>query len=230
MDISSNFLYVLLLRLPGILLGLTVHEYAHGYVAWLKGDNTANSEGRLSFNPLHHLDLFGTLMICFGPFGWAKPVPVNTRNLDNPKRDMVYVGAAGPVSNIIIALLLGLFLRFFLPYTDSSENISVIYKIIGYAFYTNLGLAFFNLLPVPPLDGSNILIGLLPYRNVISYLHYMRHAPTIFYFLLMAEWLNILPLFSMIIDPFWIPFFKFWQFIFIGGNQWQFIIFGGRIL
>src|SRR4030042_605671 len=97
---------LLLIRIPAILIALTIHEYAHGYVAWLKGDNTAKAAGRLTFNPLAHLDLFGTLMLFFGPFGWAKPVPVNPMNLDNPKKDMIYVGAAGPVSNIVLPILI----------------------------------------------------------------------------------------------------------------------------
>ena len=206
-----------ILRIPVILLALTVHEYAHGYIAWLKGDSTAKNSGRLTFNPFAHLDIFGTLMLFFGPFGWAKPVPVNPMNLDNPKRDMVYVGAAGPVSNIILAIIFGLTFRFlrsslYFPYSD------IFFVLLQLCVMINLGLSFFNLLPIPPLDGSNIVIGLLPTNKVGSYLRFVQHAPKIFLGLLLAEWILHIPLFSAIISPLWTPYFNFWQFIIFGGK------------
>ena len=103
----------ILISAPAILIALTVHEYSHAYIAHKKGDDTAKRAGRLTFNPLVHLDLFGTLMLLWGPFGWAKPVPVNPLNYDNPKRDDIYVSAAGPISNILLALLFGYFFRWF---------------------------------------------------------------------------------------------------------------------
>jgi len=210
--------HFLLLRIPAILIALTVHEYAHGYVAWMKGDNTAKAQGRLTFNPLAHLDIFGTLMLFFGPFGWAKPVPVNPMNLDNPKRDMIYVGAAGPVSNIILAIFFGIILRFIKgsPEFLSSSHLFIIFLQI--CVLINLGLSFFNLLPVPPLDGSNILMGLLPADKIGTYLKYAQHAPKVLLGLLLAEWFLHIPVFSAIIYPLWIPYMTFWQFIIFGGR------------
>lgn len=208
----------LLLRIPVILIALTIHEYAHGYIAWLKGDNTAKHAGRLTFNPIAHLDIFGTLMLFFGPFGWAKPVPVNPINLDNPKKDMIYVAAAGPLSNIILAILFGFvfrFLRFSGAITSFSPTVVI---FLQFCILINLGLSFFNLIPIPPLDGSNILMGLLPSEKIGSYLTFIQHAPKVLLGLLLAEWMLHIPLFSTIINPFWIPYLNFWQFIILGGK------------
>ena len=208
----------LLIRIPAILIALTIHEYAHGYVAWLKGDNTAKQAGRLTFNPIAHLDIFGTLMLFLGPFGWAKPVPVNPMNLDNPKRDMIYVSAAGPLSNIVLAVLFGLIFRF-ISFSGTAASYSSLFLIfLQFCIIINIGLSFFNLSPVPPLDGSNILMGLLPSEKVGSYLKFIRHAPKILLGLLVAEWMFRIPLFSTLINPFWIPYLNFWQFIILGGK------------
>ncbi len=226
----QDFLFLLLIRTPGILIGLTIHEYAHGYIAWRKGDNTAKANGRLTFNPLAHLDVFGTLMLLFGPFGWAKPVPVNPLNLDNPKRDMIFVGAAGPISNIILAIIIGFTLRLIMPQNVVPGNAPLWCVIVGFAVIINLGLAFFNLIPIPPLDGSNILMGLLPPEKIGSYLKYIKHAPKVLLGLIVLQWGFEIPIFSRIIDPFWNPFFNFWQYIIFGGNHWQIIIFGGKVI
>jgi Zn-dependent protease len=210
--------HLFLLRIPAILIALTVHEYAHGYVAWWKGDNTAKAHGRLTFNPLAHLDVFGTLMLFFGPFGWAKPVPVNPMNLDNPKRDMIYVGAAGPLSNIVLAIFFGIILRLIKvsPGFLSFSHLFIIF--LQLCVLINLGLSFFNLLPIPPLDGSNILLGLLPADKIGTYLRYVQHAPKVLLGLLLAEWVLHIPLFSTIIYPLWIPYMTFWQFVIFGGK------------
>jgi len=207
--------HLIIIRIPAILLAITVHEYAHGYIAWLKGDGTAKINGRLTFNPLAHLDIFGAIMLFFGPFGWAKPVPVNSANLDNPKRDMIYVSIAGPLSNIILAIIFGLMLRFLesSPYLPVYGNIFLRLSVM-----INLGLSFFNLLPIPPLDGSHILLGLLPADKVGPYLRFIQHAPKVLFGLLIAEWVLHIPLFSAIITPIWIPYFNFWQFIIFGGR------------
>ncbi len=210
--------HYLLLRIPAILIALTVHEYAHGYVAWLKGDNTAKANGRLTFNPLAHLDVFGTMMLFFGPFGWAKPVPVNPLNLDNPKKDMVYVGAAGPLSNIILAILFGMIFRFMNLSSGHMSQTHLFSIFLQLCILINLGLSFFNLLPIPPLDGSNILMGLLPSEKIGSYLRVVQHAPKILLGLIVAEWVFHIPLFSSIIYPIWTPYLKFWQFIIFGGG------------
>jgi Zn-dependent protease len=208
--------HLLLLRVPAILIALTIHEYAHGYVAWLKGDNTAKNAGRLTLNPFAHLDIFGTLMLFFGPFGWAKPVPVNPMNLDNPKRDMVYVGAAGPVSNVVLAILAGVMYRMAL--SSGAFGIMSPWMHVFFQLFVmiNIGLSFFNLLPVPPLDGSNILMGLLPSDKIGPYLKFVQHAPKVLFGLLLAQWVFHIPLFSAIINPLWTPYFNFWQFIIFG--------------
>ena len=208
----------LLIRIPVILIALTVHEYAHGYVAWLKGDNTAKQAGRLTFNPIAHLDIFGTLMLFMGPFGWAKPVPVNPMNLDNPKKDMIYVGAAGPLSNIALAIVFGLIFRFLRSSGAIISYSSFFLIFLQFSIIINIGLSFFNLIPIPPLDGSNILMGLLPTEKIGPYLKFIQHAPKILLGLLVAEWMFHIPLFSTLINPFWTPYLNFWQFIILGGK------------
>lgn len=148
----------LMLLLPGILIGLTFHEFAHGWVADRLGDSTARKQGRLTLNPLAHLDPVGFVMLILFRFGWAKPVPVNPFNLrGDPTRSMMLVSLAGPASNLllafILALLLGLGVAGLIPYGN---------LLIFYALQINVILALFNLIPVPPLDGSKILAGLLP--------------------------------------------------------------------
>lgn len=208
--------HLFILRIPAILIALTIHEFAHGYIAWLKGDNTAKSEGRLSFNPIDHLDVFGTLMLLFGPFGWAKPVPINPRNLDNPKRDIIYVSLAGPVSNIILALIFGYTLRFF--YSEIMAFSPYLFLFFQISIVMNLGLSFFNLIPIPPLDGSNVLMGLLPPDKIMGYLRFIEHAPKVLFGLLLIEWVLKIPVFSTIINPIWNPYLNFWQFIIFGGK------------
>ncbi len=216
MDFSANVLMWLKetsLRLPAILIALTVHEFAHGWMAWHKGDNTARNSGRLSLNPLSHLDPLGTLLLLFGPFGWAKPVPVNTMNLDNTRRDLALVAVAGPASNVLLAIVFGLILRFSLE--NGLTNVYVI-GFLNVCFIINLGLAFFNMIPVPPLDGSNIVLGLLPPDKVVPWLNTMRIAPTILFGLIIAEWALHIPLFSTIIDPLWNPYKNFFKALVLG--------------
>jgi Zn-dependent protease len=192
-----------------LLIALTVHEFAHAYIAWRFGDPTARNAGRLTLNPLSHLDIFGTAMLFFGPFGWAKPVPVNPYYFTNPKRHGLLVSLAGPASNILLALVFGYAFRF-LPDSLLSPGLIFFFQLcIG----INIGIAFFNLIPVPPLDGSHILAGLLPDRLIPSYYNKMRYLPMIFMGLLVAEWGLHIPLFSTIIYPFYKPFAAFWNFI-----------------
>ena len=159
-----NFTKLLLLA-PPILLALTFHEFAHAYVANRFGDDTAKRSGRLTMNPLAHLDPFGTIMIFLVHFGWAKPVPVNPYNLRNPKKDMLWISAAGPLSNMVLALISGLLLRFtFTTGTmpDSHSILGVFIVMVVFSLQINLALAIFNILPIAPLDGSKILYGILP--------------------------------------------------------------------
>ncbi len=144
-----------------ILISLTVHEYSHGRVAYMLGDDTAEKQGRLTLNPLKHLDPIGTLFFYFMHFGWAKPVPVDPRNLRDPHKDMLFIAAAGPGSNLIMALFAGFFLRFMGP-LDQMEPVTLyIFAFLSIAVYCNVALAVFNMLPVFPLDGSSVLKGLV---------------------------------------------------------------------
>ena len=155
----------MLLIAPPILLALTFHEYAHAYVAHRYGDDTAQKSGRLTLNPLRHLDPLGTIMIFLVQFGWAKPVPVNPYNLRNPKKDMLWISAAGPLSNMLLALISGLLFRLFSDSAIIADRDSLTGLLVVMVFLSlkiNLALAIFNIIPIAPLDGSKILYGLLP--------------------------------------------------------------------
>ncbi len=169
---SQVILYIA--RIFAIFVSLPVHEFAHGYSANLLGDKTAKSEGRLSLNPLRHLDPVGTAAILFCGFGWAKPVPVNANNFSKPKRDMALVALAGPVSNLVLALIGICLLKInliLLPvltsgaYLPSHEFIT----IFTYFSIININLAVFNLIPIPPLDGSRLVTYFIPqpYYNLL---------------------------------------------------------------
>ncbi|MEG6521057.1 site-2 protease family protein [Desulfotomaculum sp. 1211_IL3151] len=145
----------LLLMAPPILFALTLHEYAHAFTAYRLGDKTAYYEGRLTANPLKHLDPLGTLLLFLAGFGWAKPVPVNPFHFDDRKKGMMLVSLAGPMTNLLLAFLGAIVLGLLKPTGGLSF-------MLGYFIYINVLLAVFNLLPIPPLDGSKILAGLLP--------------------------------------------------------------------
>jgi Zn-dependent protease len=161
-DNPVAFLAKVILMAPALLLAVTVHEVAHGWVADRLGDPTARMLGRLTLNPLPHIDPFGALAFVLAGFGWAKPVPVNARNLRHPRRDMALVAAAGPLSNFLLAFVglvaLQLVVRADMPAFFGEPLIG----ILRYVYVFNLGLAIFNLIPLPPLDGSWVLSSLVP--------------------------------------------------------------------
>lgn len=172
----EDFLFKLSVMLVPGLLAITCHEVSHGYIAWRFGDPTARMLGRLTLNPLKHLDIVGTLMIFFIGIGWAKPVPVVFENLRNPKRDMIWVAAAGPVTNLLLATLSALLLRGIVaignPALSASAAAMVLEPVVlmlAFSVYINLLLAIFNMIPVPPLDGGRVLVGLLPYRQAAAW-------------------------------------------------------------
>jgi len=155
----------LIYRLPAIVLALTVHEYAHGRTAYHFGDPTAYEAGRLTFNPLAHLDPIGTLALIFLGFGWAKPVPVNPYNFQgNRVTKMMWVAGAGPLSNLLQALVMSILFSLLWHFgpTGNSALVVWLHNFLFYFIMINIVLAVFNLLPIPPLDGSKILAGLLP--------------------------------------------------------------------
>jgi len=176
-----------LLTLSIFFMAVIIHEYAHGWVAWKLGDSTAKNAGRLTLNPAAHIDLMGTivlplfLLISKSPviFGWAKPVPIDFRSLGNPKKDMIWVGLAGPGANILFAILLALILKFSVI-TGSVWLIA----ILNMAIILNLVLAVFNIMPIPPLDGSRILMGLLPREMAMQYAKVERYGFIIIFGLL----------------------------------------------
>ncbi len=162
-DLDLKFL---LIFVPVILFSLTIHEYAHAYIANKLGDDTAKRLGRLTLNPLKHLDPIGTILLLLVHFGWAKPVPVDPRNFKDPKKDMLYVAIAGPISNIITAIISGILLKFIIFNLASTGAFGAytlpLIQFLVWMIFIGVVLAVFNMLPIPPLDGSRVLYGLLP--------------------------------------------------------------------
>ncbi len=188
---GPQFLQQLALGLPVLLLSLTVHEYFHAWTALKFGDDTAARMGRLSLNPLAHLDLWGTLMMVFSGFrfGWAKPVPVNPLRLRNPRVADIWVSAAGPISNMGLAVIFGLLYRLLSTGTLNIPHAVFMLLVNGVAI--NIALAFFNLLPLFPLDGSHILRNLLPPRYDGMMARFDQIAPLILLGLLFVGAINM---------------------------------------
>ncbi len=153
---------------------LPIHEFAHAVVADRLGDPTARRKGRLTLNPFAHLDLWGCLMIVLVGFGYAKPVPVNMRNFKNPKAGMAIVALAGPLSNLVMAILF-LILRWVFGVYGTSDFTLILAYFFYYAAYINVSLAVFNLLPIPPLDGSRIATALIPNETYYKIMQYERY-------------------------------------------------------
>jgi Zn-dependent protease len=173
-----------------LLISLTIHEAAHAWTADRLGDPTARMLGRVSLNPLVHIDWLGTVLLpllaMFSGLlliGWAKPVPVNTRNLRHPRRDFMIVAAAGPISNLLQALTAALILRATLA-GGTAPTLAVAF--LTQFVWTNLALAFFNLIPVPPLDGGNVALGLLPMRLATGYAQLRSYGFLILYVLMLS--------------------------------------------
>jgi len=144
-----------LIFLPGIILGLTVHEYCHALVALMCGDSTAKEQGRITLNPLKHIDPLGFIMLIFAGFGWAKPVQFNENNLRNPRIDVIKIALAGPLSNALIAMIVSVI---YVLFSSSISSIRIVDEIFRSAIFINWALFVFNLIPLPPLDGSHLLL------------------------------------------------------------------------
>lgn len=183
MDISG-ILRQLVISAPGILIAITFHELAHGFTAYKLGDGTAKAMGRLTLNPLAHIDLFGTvlmpvLLLIFTNgqfvFGYAKPVPINPYNFKNPRRDMAISAAAGPITNILLALASLIAIKFIVaplsvlaPESIGAAVLRPLNMMLISSLLINVVLASFNLIPIPPLDGGRVLVGILPQKQAIA--------------------------------------------------------------
>ena len=206
---------MMLLALPVTVMALSAHESAHGYAAYKLGDPTARSLGRITLNPVKHFDLFGFLSMLVFHIGWAKPVPINARYFKNPRRDFAIVGAAGPLSNVALALIHLLILRLVMLFSTNAFKsgalteglglaiLSVVVYILYMGVAMNVILAIFNLIPVPPFDGSRIFYAFLPpkwYFGVMKYERYIMIGCILLFFALNRLGLNPLITFEG-----WVP-------------------------
>jgi Zn-dependent protease len=190
MDATNTFFFIAIL-----IMSVVIHEVSHGFVALRFGDRTALYAGRLTLNPLKHLDMFGSillpllLVLTHAPFlfGWAKPVPYNPNNLTNRKWGTMAVASAGILANLFVAILFGLILRFSINNVVSASFVSIISSIV----LINLGLAIFNLVPIPPLDGSKILFSLLPgsFYSVVSFFEQYSFILIVIFIVFFADYL-----------------------------------------
>lgn len=199
---NPGALFSLLASIPGVLIAITFHEYAHGLAAYKLGDNTAKDEGRLSLNPLAHLDPIGTLMLVFAGFGWGKPVHVDSRNYTRKismEKGEAIVSLAGPLMNIILAFIFTLIYCAIYKFAGAgflhSTMGSVLMLMIFYTISINVGLGVFNLIPLPPLDGSKIIMPFLPYKAK----EWFVNNEQIFYLVFVVLWITGLA--GIIISP-----------------------------
>ncbi|MCK4837982.1 MAG: site-2 protease family protein [Desulfobulbaceae bacterium] len=189
---TNNIIQQIAIMAPPFLLAITFHEFSHGYVAWRLGDPTARNAGRLTMNPLKHLDPIGVLAFIIMKIGWAKPVPVNAAYFKNPAKDMMWVAIAGPASNLLLAIVSAIAIKLLIQ-IESFIPQAVLWplvKMVAVSIWFNLILAFFNLLPIPPLDGSRIITGLLPAEAAMFFHRIERFG---FIILLVLFYTGIIP-------------------------------------
>ena len=196
---------VLVLLIPVLLFALVFHEFSHGWVANKLGDPTAKNQGRLTLNPIAHLDPIGSMMILFVGFGWAKPVPVDSRYLANPRKDMMKIAFAGPASNLLLAFLGGILIRL-TGYAGPLTSMLILFTQI------NISLAVFNMIPIPPLDGSQIFSGIMIRRNPQLVMQLQMYGPQILMGLILFGMFTGIS----IIWAFMSPFVSFFMFVFAG--------------
>ncbi|MFH1740271.1 MAG: site-2 protease family protein [bacterium] len=173
-------------------LAISVHEFAHASAAYWLGDSTARDQGRLTLNPLAHLDPVGTICLVMGYFGWGKPVPVDPRNLRNPRRDGLWISAAGPSANLLLAILFASVLWFIKAWPESislaeKSGLILLLPALAWGILLNLSLMFFNLLPIFPLDGEKVIVGLIPARWVKTVVRFRSYGMVILVLLLASR-------------------------------------------
>lgn len=180
------------LAVAASLLCIVVHETCHGLIAWWLGDGTAKNAGRLTLNPLRHIDIVGLAMMAILKFGWAKPVPIDMRNFKNPKAGMAVTAAAGPISNILLAfvflLIRSAVMGLYLERSGGVGGWLVLNEFLEYVIVISAGLAVFNLIPISPLDGSKILFAFLPQEAYFKLMRYERYGMLV---LLLLVWLDV---------------------------------------
>ena len=175
-NLDWSYLGDLLVQIIPALLCIMVHEICHGAAAYALGDRTAATQGRLSLNPVHHIDWFGLLMLAFFHFGWARPVSVDIRNFKHPKRDMALTALAGPASNFIMAALALFLFGLLIPGLNGKTVGDFILDLLNNIAYLSVSLGLFNLIPFPPLDGSKVLFAFLPDRAYIRLMRLERYG------------------------------------------------------
>lgn len=172
----SGLDYSILINVVAALICITLHELSHGFVAYKLGDNTAKNAGRLTLNPIKHIDIIGLIMMAIFKFGWAKPVPINMGNFKNPKTGMAITALAGPVSNVIIAAFMFLVYGLIYKSLNNSSGVgAIILQLVYTTAYISCALAVLNIIPIPPLDGSKVLFSFLPndiYYKLMRYEQY----------------------------------------------------------
>ncbi len=189
-DFSKEALLSMLLSLPAIFYSMSVHEFSHAYVAYRLGDDTARNLGRLTLNPTKHIDVLGFLSMFFIGFGWAKPVPVNSRYFKKPKRDMAFTALAGPIANLLSSFIFAFVYYFaffcifrYVHFENITEKqcqvILALLNILQFFVLYNIAFAIFNMLPIPPFDGSRIIDSFLPQKAYVIYHEYEQYIQII---------------------------------------------------
>lgn len=206
MNFINSLLSKVLYLLPAALISLPIHEFAHGYVSYKYGDPTAKAEGRLTLNPLKHLDPIGFIMLLIIGFGWAKPVPINPTYYKNRKLGIVMVSLAGPLSNLILAFISLLILKIFGNMMQANVLLYYLATFLEDLVWLNIILAVFNLIPIPPLDGSKILMCALPTKMAYSYSRLEQYGIVI---ILALSFLNLLGPILQFMTQYIYMFFQF---------------------